>query len=233
MGSMFIGLFFSTASAQKDVEATMTLPTAGTTIEVGVPFDVEFTVTNVGADDLVVEDSVWFAVTVAGGNIFGSNIFLAARTNDVVSQGESWTFTAPGLQFSTIQSTSTEDMCVVLFLYEGTATTPTVEPDMNNNQSCMAMDFVQGSVSLEDGLVLDNSKITAYPNPAHEVVNFEVSGDIERIAITNLAGQTVMEIDVDESMEIVNVSELGTGIYMYTAYKGNGDTLAPEKLVIR
>ena len=231
LGCLAAGTLAFSSVAQKDIEATMTAPTNGTTIQAGVPFDVVFTVTNAGVDDLVIDDSVYFAVTVAGNNIFGTNIYLADRTQTVVAAGESWSYTASGIEFATIPATATEDMCVVLFLYEGTAATPTAEPNTANNTSCQSVNFQMGTASVTDGISLILPEVSVYPNPASDVVTFETKGmEAANLVITSLAGKVVVSTSVEQATDI-NVSELESGVYFYTVSAENGSVRTGKLMV--
>jgi len=220
-----------TANAQKDIELTWDAPAAGSSIEAGVDYDVTFTITNVGADDLVVTDSVFFALTVDGNNLFGSNILLASRTQATVANGESWQVVYP-LSFSSIPSSATLDFCAVGLLYEGTNVDPTTEPDMNNNTSCASMDFVAGTNSLDEGFAILGS-VDTYPNPASDIVNFEDKGVFaETVVLTDLSGKVVAEAAFANGLAQIDVNALQAGVYMYTIQTENG-AMASEKLMVK
>ena len=220
--------------AQKDISVTLNTPTAGTSIEPGVAFDAEFTVTNEGPDDLILTDSVYFDITVAGTTVFGGSIFLASRTNAVVAQGGSWVNTVPGLLFNTIPAAigGAQDLCVVVYLYEGSNATPTVEANTANNTSCLSYNFVVGAVGLEDGLTLKTTTANVFPNPASDVINFELNGtDAKRIEILNLTGQVVLSTSVSNGAASANVNELKEGVYLFTVYSNEGAILTDKFIV--
>ena len=224
----------SFAQVAKDISVAIDAPVAGTTIEVGVPLDFTFTVTNSGTVDLVVTDSVFYGFFIGGQNLFGTSILLSDRANGTVAPGGSWTTTFPGLNFSTINLNGANDMCVRVFLFEGAAASPTIEADTLNNENCRSFNFVMGSTAgLEDGVTAGAASVNAYPNPAQDEVRFEVTGiDAERIELTNVAGQVVLELEVDEAVNMIDVSHLEAGVYMYSLYTSKGKKTA-KKLMIK
>lgn len=156
---------------------------------------------------------------------------MADRANAVVSQGGTWTYDVPGLEFANIAQGGAQDFCVVVFLYEGTAQTPTTEPDAANNQSCASMNFVQGTNGLEDGISILGF-VNTYPNPAQDVVNFEDNGaNAESVTLTDLSGKVVLETAFVNGTATANVSALNAGMYLYTVKTVNGE-LATERLVV-
>lgn len=67
---------------------------------------------------------------------------------------------------------------------------------------------------------INENVITAsvYPNPAKDVINFEVAGDITTVEITTLDGKSV----ISSTDKTVSVADLKTGLYLYTLTTSNG-----------
>ena len=78
-------------------------------------------------------------------------------------------------------------------------------------------------------LVLNTT--TVYPNPANDVVKFELSQGAEEIVIYDVNGKAVKTVNVENAIETVSVSDLESGIYVYTVKFENGE-LKQEKLVV-
>lgn len=235
LGCLAIGALTFSTFAQKDISVSMTTPVASQTIEAGVAFDVNFTVTNAGSVDLTSTDSVYFWMTVAGNNVTNNNVFLVARANATVAPGGTFDYSFPGVSFPAIPAglAGAQDFCVDVFLYEGTNATPTVEPDMTNNSSCASVTFVEGTNNIESIFGFTTTEVFVSPNPATSSINVEVNGtDVERIEIVNLSGQTVISSAINSGVNTINVSELNAGIYLYTVFTSNG-VVATEKLVIK
>ncbi len=235
LGCFAIGALSLSTFAQKDISVSMSTPVASQTIEAGVPFDVNFTVTNSGSVDLIVTDSVYFWITVAGNNVTSNNVFLVDRANATVAPGGTFDYAFPGINFPLIPAglAGAQDLCVEVFLYEGNNQTPTTEPDMMNNLSCASTIFVEGTNDVESIFGFNTTAVLVSPNPATTTINVEVNGtDAESIAISNLSGQLVISAEINFGVNTIDVSELNSGIYIYTVYTSNG-VLATEKLVIK
>jgi hypothetical protein len=75
-----------------------------------------------------------------------------------------------------------------------------------------------------DGITSVNS-YTIYPNPANEI--FFVSGDdksVGQISVFNLSGQKLLQIDNPIVGKGINIGNLGSGIYLVSLKKVNGNT---------
>ncbi|MFM9985141.1 MAG: T9SS type A sorting domain-containing protein [Flavobacteriales bacterium] len=62
--------------------------------------------------------------------------------------------------------------------------------------------------------------LSIYPNPAREMVNFKVAGDVEFLEITDAQGRLVEQISVVTSAFTLDLSHLPAGIYL-VAITGN------------
>jgi hypothetical protein len=69
-------------------------------------------------------------------------------------------------------------------------------------------------------LGIEDKSITAsvYPNPTNEVLNIEVSEEIESVVISTLDGKVVST----GASKVVNVAELNTGMYIYQVITVSG-----------
>lgn len=87
-------------------------------------------------------------------------------------------------------------------------------------------------LSVKEATFSDFLKI--YPNPASNFIEVEHNfgqNRITRLQITNLSGQTVREVTVNEDVSRVDVSSLSVGTYLVWAYTQKG-TVIHEKLQI-
>lgn len=71
---------------------------------------------------------------------------------------------------------------------------------------------------------------SVYPNPAVDVLNFNLNGDATSIAILSLDGKVISSQEVTGTFAKVNVSNLTSGIYMYQVATTNG-VVATNKFV--
>ena len=71
---------------------------------------------------------------------------------------------------------------------------------------------ISGNVTLHlDGLT--NSDFSFYPNPSTDMISWNATGNVEKIQITNLTGQVVMEVEnpINNSL---NIAGLNQGVYL-------------------
>jgi hypothetical protein len=66
-----------------------------------------------------------------------------------------------------------------------------------------------------------------YPNPATTEMTLDLAYDVRWIGkiikVTNLQGQTVMQITIDSKNQKINISRLKPGMYFMNAKKEDGD----------
>ncbi len=72
-------------------------------------------------------------------------------------------------------------------------------------------------------------KVSLYPNPVEDVLNI-MGNDVNRVVISNLIGQKVMEAEVTEETKL-NVSELEHGTYFVSIYKN--DILSETRKLVK
>ncbi len=63
---------------------------------------------------------------------------------------------------------------------------------------------------------------SVYPNPANDVLNFNLDGTAKSIEIISMEGKLVASENVTGTTATVNVGHLTTGIYMYQVITANG-----------
>ncbi|MDX1446981.1 T9SS type A sorting domain-containing protein [Lishizhenia sp.] len=217
---------------QKEISATLTSPANGDVITQGVAFDFNFTITNNGPDDLVVEDTAFFAI-VLDNQIITQGVYYANRpaSQATIAPGQSFDVATDFFSFSQLSDNGTHDICVYALLADSDSSYNLItETDMTNNISCASVQFAGSTASTtEIGEVVN--EITAYPNPATSSVNFEVSQGAEEIVIYDVNGKAVRTVAVEETVETVDISNLENGVYFYAVRFENGE-IKQEKLVV-
>lgn len=74
-----------------------------------------------------------------------------------------------------------------------------------------------------NGLAENSVEVASvYPNPAIDVLNFNLNGDATSIAILTLDGKVISSQEVSDTFAKVNVSSLTSGIYMYQVTTTSG-----------
>lgn len=80
------------------------------------------------------------------------------------------------------------------------------------------IDFVAG--------VTENSiEVSVYPNPANDVLNFNLKGEANSITIITLDGKVVATQSVNGATASVNVANLATGAYIYEVSAADGSVI--------
>ncbi|MFN5982441.1 MAG: T9SS type A sorting domain-containing protein [Fluviicola sp.] len=74
------------------------------------------------------------------------------------------------------------------------------------------------NVSGTNGINENVISASVYPNPAKDVINFEVAGNIATVEITTLEGKSV----ISSTDKTVSIADLKTGLYLYTITTAEG-----------
>ena len=68
-----------------------------------------------------------------------------------------------------------------------------------------------------------------YPNPANNEINLDLAYDIrwigKTIFVTNLQGQSIMNVTITSKNQKINISRLQAGIYFFAAKKDDGESM--------
>ena len=113
------------------------------------------------------------------------------------------------------------------FSEEGDLTFESVTLFMNfnvvdsENQTYYWDNLVQGeALNIKQNDLID---IAMYPNPATSIITLDASEEIESLQITNLLGQNVSIIEVNNTKSTINVSQFRTGIYFTKVFFSSGN----------
>lgn len=88
---------------------------------------------------------------------------------------------------------------------------------------------VQVSTSINE---FDNIKVSVYPNPVQNFINFEVNANNYSVRIVDITGKTVSNTISTSSKHRVNTANLNNGIYFYTIINNNGSVITTNKFVV-
>lgn len=91
------------------------------------------------------------------------------------------------------------------------------------------MNDVQISTSIDE---FDNIKVSVYPNPVQNFINFEVNANNYSVRIVDITGKTVNNTISTSSKHRVNTANLNNGIYFYTIINNNGSIITTNKFVV-
>lgn len=81
-------------------------------------------------------------------------------------------------------------------------------------------------------IAINTKDIKVFPNPAKNLVNFQVDGlENGNVVISSITGQVVVNTTISGTAK-VDVSNLNNGVYIYKVVDANGEVVKTNKLVI-
>jgi hypothetical protein len=158
-------------------------------------------------------------------SVVGENGTITATANgNAVSSGEEIPFGAD-LVFTATPNSGYE---VKEWTVNGTTYTGFLE-------TTLSIDDVEASttVTVEFGLgssvnIGTLSEVKAYPNPFNDYITVSNSTMVKRVTITNIIGQTVL--DINYTGEPINTSVLSTGVYLISFEGINGERMVQKMI---
>jgi hypothetical protein len=228
-----------------NMEANLTSPEAGTTIESGESIRVTLELINNGPDDLVVGDSIFLGTNVSQEVVFfvldqnidnGSKLVVFDQDLSLQVQGD---------------EDVTTDFCMFIFNDPSTQISMNqlpidvsyIDEDSTDNISCQEITVTvedDGDVSILD-LSKDVANLNLFPNPAtNGIVNFSM--DMEKaanvmISVKDITGREVMSQNLgnvqlsNNSPVSLNISQLNAGLYIVEL--SAGDQKSVGKLTVK
>lgn len=82
------------------------------------------------------------------------------------------------------------------------------------------------SLAVSDVNKADNIK--AYPNPVKDILKLEAQGKIKSVKVFDTAGKQIMTKELNEAKSQIDLSKLGTGVYVVTATLADGTTTSTK-----
>jgi hypothetical protein len=214
----FLITFMSFGQISRDLEAVLGTPASGAVVAPGT-ISVEFSIKNNGPDPISAGDTIYFAYSI-GQSIFSFDgtpnqvIGAIIPTGVTIPAGQSLPWAAlsqvagGGISINTATQTLPATICALVVGVGSaslTATGDPSDPDPQNNLDCF-------TVSANGASINENSVFSSvYPNPAQDILNIKVDGEISNITILTLDGKVVLS----SSSSTINVSELTSGMYIY------------------
>jgi hypothetical protein len=216
------------AFAQKDISVTLSSPAQYSSVVNGVSFAPSGIITNLGAA-LTANDTIVVLITLnnnpvtytSGGTQYYWGIIVA---HGAVATNATLPFTlSPSLSFN-ITTFSGATMCAVASLQNG----GNVDGNTTNNTSCNAITLsVHAGVNEVSGVA---NSVKVYPNPARDMVNFSVDGEVAKtITIMDITGKQVENIVITSGNTQVNVGNYTGGIYLYQIKSEDGQVIKSGK----
>jgi PKD repeat protein len=73
--------------------------------------------------------------------------------------------------------------------------------------------------------------ITVYPNPVKDVLNINATGNMQEVQVMNIFGQTILDRKINNTVMLLNSTELKSGLYTLKVKMEDGDIFT--KFVVR
>jgi PKD repeat protein len=114
------------------------------------------------------------------------------------------------------------------------ASANTYEVCLEHTTACGTYDYCENIVVNTQGIYEElKSTINVYPNPARDVINFEISNDlVTSIEIVDLVGKVVYAQNITSDITTLLVSQFSQGQYLYKLKDSKGATLLVDKMIV-
>lgn len=191
--------------------------------------ELNFNLQNLGPENLMAGDTVYLSAringTYMGLNLTGTSTPYTLTEDLLVGQSISINpgYLSSELVLNFFPGTTTFEACIVAWgknAYAVDTQTPFFPQDLNatNNTYCVTY-----STTAAVDEVSKSAAVTLYPNPAKDKINFSFSNPDEYlITVFDAAGRVVMNIQ-DNGLEIsMDITRLGSGMYIYNVAGANG-----------
>ena len=142
--------------------------------------------------------------------VFNNDFSVVKEVNTTLTAGENFSVT-----YSDVEGTDVHFQYG--FAVTGLIADPVTEPNL-------------GSVVVSAPILSTNDaelvNVAAYPNPVQDNYNIQSVETIERVNIYNVLGQRVFNAEINDVNAVLDLSNLGTGLYM-----ANIETVAGNKVI--
>jgi len=221
-------------NAQYDLSVSLDNYTSGQATSAN-PLNLDFTITNSGAVAVPAGDSIFWAISISSN--YYSTIDLApgyviytildvdfpagaSFQVDVMDMSMAWIHGALG--------SLSGNVCIASLGVNFFADTPPTDPNPLNNFMCV--NYTVTSVASIDGNTI--GQISVYPNPATNQVNFDLANNVaDMITIFDISGRVIESIQINGSIESLNVENFENGIYFYQVINNN-EAIKTGKFVV-
>jgi hypothetical protein len=95
------------------------------------------------------------------------------------------------------------------------------DKDISFGNNCHKLSYVS-----DENEIYKTNNFKIFPNPSANFINIE--SDYKELTITDLSGRICLEISLNQSKEIIDISSLSNGIYLISDKAGNS-----KKLIVR
>jgi hypothetical protein len=216
---MFGGLF---ASAQQDIELTLTSPVAGGSIKKGVAFEINYTIKNKGVA-ITSADTIIVLFTINNQPIQTQAGPVFQLITGGLAADQSINRSLPGLALS-FSNAGTANLCAIAFLEADSVNDA-------NNVGCAAvkLEFNVGESEIEKAA----QSLNVYPNPASDLINFAIDyNKATTVKMMDITGRVIETVNFNLNNAQVDVRNYNAGIYMYQVIDNEGNIVKAGKVTV-
>ena len=88
-------------------------------------------------------------------------------------------------------------------------------------------------ISLSTGInELDKKQVNVYPNPANNVLNFDLNVVNANVQLFDITGKILKLINTNKNKFSVSLNEFNNGIYFYSIIDAEGNKIATNRFVV-
>jgi hypothetical protein len=196
------------AFAQKDASIRLLLPESDQEINSGKPFQVAFSITNVGMDTILTSDS--FAVVPVVITTGGITPLSGLRGAAKIAPGDSVLLSAPNgyvLNFTT--DILDAGFCVSMFFNDST-----VDLNDSNDTYCSAVVLKVFTTGVSEANALASS-VKAFPNPANSYFTLTMNASDATVEVLDITGKLIETAALTMGEARLDVSNYKNGVYFY------------------
>jgi len=198
------------------------------------PLNMDFTIRNLG-DSIPPTDTIYYGISIGGG-YYTVDTFMSGTVNGVsfvngFPSGAQYSVDVSDLLGSFLMTElggSSGLVCSAVLGVGAAVLTSPFAGDANalNNAECV--NWSDASSVAEE----DYSQISVYPNPASEDVYFNLGTvEVDQIQVMDLSGRVIDVININGSIETLDVKAYESGIYFYAVLRGDA-VLTTEKFIV-
>ncbi|MBR9915044.1 MAG: T9SS type A sorting domain-containing protein [Algicola sp.] len=158
----------------------------------------------------------------------GSSVDLTIDVGDTVM----WTWTSPNHTVENVSGSSVETFNSGFLGPTGSTYSYTFTVVGDNDYFCgvHGAGSMSGTITVEDNLSVDDldnpSSFNVYPTPTDDILNIKIGASNSSLEVFDVLGKVVLtKVDIEESLNQLDVSNWHSGIYIIKVSVGNTTTL--------
>jgi hypothetical protein len=224
--SIFLLGGLSVFAQTTDMKITLVKPAANDKMSSGVPFDIEYIITNNSATPTVATDSMIVLFILNNNqqlNIPG--VSPAFYTNRILNQSDTiWAKFQITLTINGTTGPVTVPLCSKMFAQNGNVT---IDPDQANNTACANVVLPVNEVSA----AVSNMRV--FPNPATDMLNISLDyKKAKEVVIMDLSGKLIATQSMISGENQISLNGMETGIYLYQIVDTEGAVVTTGKFSV-